>query len=191
MRLRDAPFGDRVRLVRPRTAAIAFPADNVEDFPFLHRRLSRGRLTLADYGLGLASLFAKIMRKALQILAVEDEKAVAQILAVVLGGPMAKVIRAADGWEALIKVGAAARPFDVVITDHRMPRMGGLELVRRLRTRNFEGKILVLSAHLSDEDIRAYEEFGVDMMMSKPFDFEEIQNAVAILTKGASVAVAA
>ena len=43
----------------------------------------------------------------------------------------------------------------------------------------------------SDEDIRAYEELHVDMMMSKPFDFEEIQSAVAILTKGASVAVAA
>ncbi|MDQ3116440.1 MAG: response regulator [Verrucomicrobiota bacterium] len=131
------------------------------------------------------------MRESLQILAVEDEKAVAQILAVVLGGPMAKVTRASDGWEALIKVAASAHPFDVVITDHRMPRMGGLELVRRLRTRNFEGKILVLSAHLSDEDIAAYEELGVDMMMSKPFDFAEIQNAVAILTKGASVAVAA
>ncbi len=60
-----------------------------------------------------------------------------------------------------------------------------------LRTRNYEGKILVLSAHLSDEDNRAYEEFGVDMMMSKPFDFAEIQDAVAIMTKGASVAVAA
>jgi CheY-like chemotaxis protein len=131
------------------------------------------------------------MREALQILAVEDEKAVAQILAVILGGPMANVSRAGDGWEALIKIGATARPFDVIITDHRMPRMGGLELVRRLRTRNFEGKILVLSAHLSDEDIHAYEELKVDMMMSKPFDFEEIQNAVAILTKGASVAVAA
>jgi CheY-like chemotaxis protein len=131
------------------------------------------------------------MGEALQILAVEDEKAVAQILAVVLGGPMAKVSRAGEGWEALIKIGATARPFDVIITDHRMPRMGGLELVRRLRTRNFEGKILVLSAHLSDEDIHTYEELRVDMMMSKPFDFEEIQNAVAILTKGASVAVAA
>jgi CheY-like chemotaxis protein len=131
------------------------------------------------------------MREALQILAVEDEKAVAQILAVILGGPMAKVSRAGDGWEALIKIGASPKPFDVIITDHRMPRMGGLELVRRLRTRNFEGKILVLSAHLSDEDIHAYEELRVDMMMSKPFDFEEIQNAVAILTKGASVAVAA
>src|SRR6266576_7152068 len=130
------------------------------------------------------------MRAALQILAVEDEKAVAQILAVVLGGPMAKVSRAGDGWEALIKIGATPQPFDVVITDHRMPRMGGLELVRRLRARNFAGKILVLSAHLTDEDIRAYEELRVDMMMSKPFDFEEIQDAVAILTKGASVAVA-
>jgi CheY-like chemotaxis protein len=139
----------------------------------------------------LLPYFSKIMREALQILAVEDEKAVAQILAVILGGPMANVSRAEDGWEALIKIGATARPFDVIITDHRMPRMGGLELVRRLRTRNFEGKILVLSAHLSDEDIHAYEELRVDMMMSKPFDFEEIQNAVAILTKGASVAVAA
>ena len=131
------------------------------------------------------------MKEALQILAVEDEKAVAQILAVVLGGPMAKVSRAADGWEALIKIAASPRPFDVVITDHRMPRMSGLELVRRLRARQFTGKILVLSAHLSDEDIQAYEELHVDMMMSKPFDFEEIQSAVAVLTRGASVAAAA
>lgn len=145
---------------------------------------------LGRRGMPLALIQGR-MREALQILAVEDEKAVAQILAVVLGGPMAKVTRAADGWEALIKVAASMQPFDVVITDHRMPRMGGLELVRRLRTRNFEGKILVLSAHLADEDIAAYEELGVDMMMSKPFDFAEIQNAVAILTKGVSVAVAA
>ena len=131
------------------------------------------------------------MKEALQILAVEDEKALAQILAVILGGPAAKVIRAADGWEALMKIGVSQRPFDVVITDHRMPRMGGLELVRQLRKRKFKGKILVLSAHLSDEDIRAYEELNVDMMMSKPFDFEELQTAVALLTKGASVAAAA
>jgi CheY-like chemotaxis protein len=131
------------------------------------------------------------MSQALQILAVEDEKAVAQILAVVLGGPAAKVSRASDGWEALMKIGVAERPYDVVITDHRMPRMTGLELVRRLRTRDFKGKILVLSAHLTDEDIQAYESLNVDMMMSKPFDFEELQSAVALLTKGASVRVAA
>src|SRR5205809_438762 len=111
----------------------------------------------------------------MQILVVEDEKAVAHMIAMVLGGPSAKVATAKNGWEALIKIGATTRPFDVVITDHRMPRMTGLELVRQLRAKNFAGKILVLSAYLSDEDIAAYEGLGVDMMMSKPFDFEELQ----------------
>jgi len=125
------------------------------------------------------------MSDPLQILVVEDEKAIAHMIAMVFGGPASKVARARSGWEALIKIGAAARPFDVVITDHRMPRMTGLQLVRRLRAQNFGGKILVLSAHLADEDIRAYEELRVDMMMSKPFDFDELQQAMAILNKKA------
>jgi DNA-binding response OmpR family regulator len=126
------------------------------------------------------------MSDPLRILVVEDEKALAHMIAMVLGGPAAKVARARNGWEALIRIGATARPFDVVITDHRMPRMTGLQLVRRLRAQNFGGKILVLSAHLSDEDIRAYEELSVDMMMSKPFDFDELQQAMAVLDKKAS-----
>ena len=127
------------------------------------------------------------MSNPLQILVVEDEKAVAHMIAIVLGGPASKVARARNGLEALIRIGVTNRPFDVVITDHRMPRMSGLELVRRLRSQNFAGKILVLSAHLSDEDIRAYEELSVDMMMSKPFDFDELQQAMAVLDKKASV----
>src|SRR6266567_9598967 len=127
------------------------------------------------------------MTEIMQILVVEDEKAIAHMIAMILGGPASKVARARSGWEALIKIGATARPFDVVITDHRMPRTTGLQLVRQLRAQNFAGKILVLSAHLSDEDIRAYEELSVDMMMSKPFDFDELQQAMAVLNKKASV----
>lgn len=127
------------------------------------------------------------MSAPLQILVVEDEKALGHMIAMVLGGPACKLARAANGWEALMKIGAAARPFDVVITDHRMPRMTGLQLVHRLRAKNFAGKILVLSGHLSDEDIRAYEELNVDMMMSKPFDFDELQQAMAVLNRKASV----
>ena len=109
------------------------------------------------------------------------------MIAMVLGGPASKVVSARSGWEALIKIGATARPFDVVITDHRMPGMTGLQLVSRLRAKNFGGKVLVLSAYLSDEDIRAYEQLSVDMMMSKPFDFDELQQAMAVLDKKASV----
>jgi CheY-like chemotaxis protein len=123
----------------------------------------------------------------MQILVVEDEKAVAHMIGTVLGGPSSKVTSAKSGWEALIKIGASARPFDVIITDHRMPGMTGLQLVRRLRAKNFGGKILVLSAYLSDEDIHAYEELSVDMMMSKPFDFEELQQAMAVLDRKPSI----
>jgi CheY-like chemotaxis protein len=131
------------------------------------------------------------MADPLHILTVEDESAVAQLLAVVLGGPAAKVASAADGWEALMKIGATARPFDVIITDHQMPRVSGLELVRQLRKREFAGKIVVLSAHLTDENVRAYQELKVDMMISKPFDVEELQRAMHLLTKKPSPPAAA
>ena len=131
------------------------------------------------------------MSDSLRILVVEDEKALAHMIGMVVGGPTAKVARARNGWEALIKIGANARPFDVIITDHRMPRMTGLQLVRRLRAQNFGGKILVLSANLSDEVIREYDELRVDMMMTKPFDFDELQEAMAILNRKPSVLAAA
>ncbi|MFZ3375230.1 MAG: response regulator [Chthoniobacterales bacterium] len=131
--------------------------------------------------------FLEFMSDSLHILLVEDEKAVAHMIATVLEGPASKLARAANGWEALITISLTDRPFDVVITDHRMPNMTGLQLVHRLRAHNFGGKILVLSAHLSDEDIRAYEELSVDMMMSKPFDVDDLQRAMAVLNRKSSV----
>ena len=119
----------------------------------------------------------------ISILTVEDEPAVAEMVGLLLGGPSAKIVQARDGWMALMKIGAAQEPFDLVITDHQMPRMNGLDLVRRLRVREFAGKIMVLSAHLSPENIQAYEELQVDMMFAKPFDCEELRLATELLTK--------
>ena len=131
------------------------------------------------------------MKGRLRILTVEDEPAVTQLLALILGGPAAKVTSASDGWMALMKIGAAAEPFDVIITDHRMPRMTGLDLVRRLRVRKFTGKIIVLSAYLTKENIQAYEELEVDMMLAKPFDVGELQLAMDLLTKKPSAPITA
>jgi DNA-binding response OmpR family regulator len=117
----------------------------------------------------------------LNILAVEDDTAVAQFLALVLGGPNCKVATASNGETALAKIAAAKKPFDVVITDHRMPRVSGLELVRELRARNFGGKVVVLSAHLGENNIQAYHELGVNMLISKPFDVDELRKTVEAL----------
>lgn len=122
----------------------------------------------------------------MNILAVEDETAVAQLLALVLGGNNCKVATASDGEKALAKIARAKHPFDVVITDHLMPRVSGLELVRQLRGKNFGGKIVVLSAHLGPDNVTAYELLGVDMMISKPFDVDELRHAIEVLTNVAS-----
>lgn len=124
----------------------------------------------------------------MNILAVEDETAVAQLLALVLGGPNCKVATADSGKKALAKIGAAEKPFDLVITDHRMPRMSGLELVRQLRARNFSGRVAVLSAHLGENNLKAYRELGVDALISKPFDVAELRRTIDALGVAESVA---
>ena len=125
------------------------------------------------------------MKDILKILTVEDESAVTQFLALLLAGPTCKVTSAADGAEALAKIGATAQSFDVVITDHKMPRVSGLELVRQLRARNFPGKIIVLSAHLTEKNVQAYQALSVDMMISKPFDVSELRQAIDVLAVAA------
>lgn len=140
---------------------------------------SRGGLTLATF----LYLMQPDTNNHLRILAVEDETAVAQLLALVLCGPTSKVTNACNGEDALAKIAADSKPFDIVITDHSMPRMTGLELVRELRARDFGGKIVVLSAHLTQANVQAYEELSVDSMLSKPFDVDELRRAVDVLGK--------
>ena len=59
------------------------------------------------------------MKNGLRILTVEDETAVAQLLALVLCGPNCKVTSAADGEEALAKIAVSDSPYDTVVTDHQ------------------------------------------------------------------------
>ena len=108
---------------------------------------------------------------------VDDEPIFGESMAYVLEAPHRKIVIAKDGQEALAL--AAKEKFDVVITDHRMPRSGGLELVRKLRERNYTGKIVILSAHLSPENIGTYEELAVDEIVGKPFDSTELRELIA------------
>jgi CheY-like chemotaxis protein len=117
------------------------------------------------------------VKKKLRILGVDDEPVIGESIAFVLEAPHRTIVIAKDGHEALAL--AAKGKFDVVITDHRMPRTGGLELVRKLRARKYTGKIVVLSGYLSPENIGTYEELAVDEVVGKPFDSDELRDVIA------------
>lgn len=118
------------------------------------------------------------------ILAVDDEPSVTKSLSFVLAGPGRVLRTAADGEEALERL-AEPPPVDVVITDNNMPKLSGLELVRRLRADGYSGRIVVLSAHLTEENRRAYDELKVDKMIAKPFDVSELRRAINALAPAA------
>ena len=114
----------------------------------------------------------------LNILSVDDEFRVAHALAFALSNPARKLTLAFSADEALAKVSNHSEPFDLVIVDHRMPQVSGIEFVQRLRSVQFGGKIIVLSAHLNEENRRGYAELNVDMMLTKPFDVHELRELV-------------
>jgi len=116
------------------------------------------------------------MKKKTRILAVDDEPVIGASIASLLEAPHRKISVASNGKEALEM--AAKQQFDLVITDHRMPRSGGLELVRKLRQRRYEGKIVVLSGHLSPDNIGIYEELDVDEVVGKPLELAELPHIV-------------
>ncbi len=73
----------------------------------------------------------------------------------------------ADGRLALARV-IADPGFDLVITDHHMPNMNGLELVTRLREQEFAGKIMVFSSELGSAVAADYTRLKVDHILYKP-----------------------
>jgi len=110
-------------------------------------------------------------------LGVDDEPVIGESIACALEAPNRKIVVARDGQEALDLT--AKQKFDVVITDHRMPRKGGLELVKKLRARNYKGKIVILSGHLSPQNIGIYEDLDVDEVLSKPLESSELCDIIA------------
>lgn len=79
------------------------------------------------------------------ILLADDEKGVLDTLTEVLEGAKHEVERAADGEEAYARL--ARRSFHMLITDLRMPRLGGMELLRRIRAEQPEVEIVVFTGY--------------------------------------------
>src|SRR3712207_3091239 len=84
-----------------------------------------------------------------RVLVVDDDAGVRYTLRETLASLSGvEVDEAADGEVALERL--TAHPCDLVITDLRMPKMDGLELVRRLRRLAHPPRVIVITAHGSE-----------------------------------------
>jgi len=116
--------------------------------------------------------------KSLNILVVDDEKSTVISVAFVLRHCGHAVDTVSDGGEALNRLKQNARQYHILITDHAMLQVSGLELVAELRATDFRGKIVVLSANLTQELRESYVALGANHFIAKPFDLSDLRKAV-------------
>jgi DNA-binding response OmpR family regulator len=114
----------------------------------------------------------------LRLLAVDNEPSVITSLRFVFGPPRYDLTTLVDAKEALAQIDEATEPFDVVIVDQKMPNLTGSEFVSAIRERGVMSKVIVLSAHVTDEIRRVYGDLDVQEIFEKPFDLPQLRAAV-------------
>lgn len=113
-----------------------------------------------------------------RVLCVDDDPVTQRILVGALARPGYAVECVCDGQEAIERFASDPRGFDVLVTDHWMPRIDGLGLVRTLRGLGFHGTAVVVSASLMPDDRAAYRHLGVSVLLDKPVDIGVLRGAV-------------
>jgi two-component system response regulator PhoP len=119
----------------------------------------------------------------MRILVVEDETALRESLKHDLSAAGHAVDVAADGEEGLYA--ALEYPIDVAIIDLGLPKVSGLDIIRRLRAAGKSYAVLVLTARDSWQDKVEGLSAGADDYVAKPFHLGELQARVSALLRRA------
>lgn len=120
----------------------------------------------------------------IRVLLVDDHTLVRESLVGILqsDGDIEVIAQAADGVEAVDKA-LATRP-DIVVTDLSMPRLNGIEVVRRLRQALPDTRVLVLTMHQEDQYVLQAVRVGASGYLVKDSAAVELLAAVRNLHAG-------
>jgi two-component system, NtrC family, response regulator AtoC len=106
------------------------------------------------------------------ILIADDEESIRHVLATLLGERGYEVRTAADGEEALREL--SSRDYDALVTDVRMPRLNGLDLVRAAQSASPDTTVIVMSAYGSHDLAIEAMKAGAYDYLGKPFRPDEV-----------------
>lgn len=118
----------------------------------------------------------------MRILIAEDDQVLADGLLRALRNSGAAVDHVTDGDQADAALMANSE-FDLLILDLGLPKMHGLDVLKRLRSRGSTLQVLILTAADSvDQRVKGLD-YGADDYMAKPFALEELEARVRALTR--------
>jgi DNA-binding response OmpR family regulator len=123
------------------------------------------------------------------ILLVDDEESIQKLLRYPLEREGYRVVQARDGEEALERF--VEGPVDLVVLDLMLPKVGGLEVCRRMRKAESTVPIIMLTARGDEVDKIVGLEIGADDYITKPFSIREFMSRVRALLRRAQLPPAA
>ena len=118
----------------------------------------------------------------MRILIAEDDQVLADGLLRTLRASGAAVDHVPNGSEADAAL-MTSNEFDLIILDLGLPKMHGLEVLKRLRARGSSMPVLILAAADSVEERVKGLDYGADDYMAKPFSLQELEARVRALTR--------
>ena len=118
-----------------------------------------------------------------RVLVAEDDVEMRRLVGGRLRRAGVEVVEARDGHEALEAIalvhgdGVGAR-FDLVVSDVKMPGLGGLQLLECLRSGGWSMPVILITAFGSAETHESARRLGAHAVFDKPFDVDDLVGAV-------------
>ena len=107
---------------------------------------------------------------------VDDDSDTRQLSVDVLSGSgydVEAVLDGAAGWEAL-----QSASYDLIITDNKMPRMTGLEMIEKLRSARMTLPVIMATGHLPMNEFARRPWLKPDAMLQRPFSNDDLLETV-------------
>ncbi len=111
-----------------------------------------------------------------KILVLDDDKGMREFLEIMLGREGYDVTSAFDGEKALNLCKKV--PFDLILTDLKMPRMDGIEFLKRVKDISPEAMIILMTAYASGETAVSAMKEGAYDYIEKNFDIEDLARLI-------------
>jgi len=108
-----------------------------------------------------------------KILIVEDEKSMREVLKILLEGEGYEVMTASDGLEGIAHLDKDI--FDLVVTDVKMPKVDGFEVLKRIKEISPDTIVIMITAFGTKESGIEAMKLGAYDYISKPFNIDEIR----------------
>ncbi|MCK4788646.1 MAG: response regulator [Desulfobacteraceae bacterium] len=115
-----------------------------------------------------------------KVLIVEDEKGIRVLLSDLLSSKGFEVSMARDGQESLDQLEDGR--FDLVVTDIHMPRLDGIEMLKRMKKEGRKEKVIIMTGDSSDQRLRDADIPHIVTQLQKPFRIDFFLDLVIAAT---------